>query len=221
MNIAERLSEYAQSLSYSDLGEDVTLEAKKRIIDSLGCAIGAFGEAPVKIARKVADSNHQGGSSTILGLEAKTSPDHGDLRERAHGEVLRLQRHLPLEGTCPSERQHLRLPRRQRKGGVLWEGPSDRHRPRLRDSVQALRRRRHQAQGLGPRLLRAGLERPRRWEDHGPSEAEAHSLRQHLAERSHRDEAGESRRALRMEGGLVRQRREERGLLSPPCRLRG
>ena len=69
MNTAERLSEYAESISYSDLGEDIAIEAKKRIIDSLGCAIGAFGEVPVKIARKVAESNHLGGSSTILGLE--------------------------------------------------------------------------------------------------------------------------------------------------------
>ena len=41
MNTAERLSEYAESISYSDLGDDIALEAKKRIIDSLGCAIGA------------------------------------------------------------------------------------------------------------------------------------------------------------------------------------
>ena len=36
MNTAERLSEYAESISYSDLGDDIALEAKKRIIDSLG-----------------------------------------------------------------------------------------------------------------------------------------------------------------------------------------
>ncbi|MGA2199311.1 MAG: MmgE/PrpD family protein [Nitrososphaerales archaeon] len=75
MNLAERLSEYTQSLSYADLGEDVVFEAKKRLIDTLGCAVGAFGEVPVKIARKVAESNHAGGTSTILGVETKTSPD--------------------------------------------------------------------------------------------------------------------------------------------------
>ena len=75
MNTAERLSEYAESISYSDLGDDIVLEAKKRVLDSLGCAIGAFAEGPVRIARRVAESNAQGGSSTILGLETKTSPD--------------------------------------------------------------------------------------------------------------------------------------------------
>jgi len=75
LNMAERLSEYAQSMDYSDLGEEVILEAKKRVLDSLGCALGAFAETPVKIARKVAESNHSGGASTILGTEVKTSPD--------------------------------------------------------------------------------------------------------------------------------------------------
>jgi 2-methylcitrate dehydratase len=75
MNIAERLSEYAQSIDYADLGEEVVVEAKKRIIDSLGCAIGAYREAPVRIARKVAGANHSGGASTILGTETRTSPD--------------------------------------------------------------------------------------------------------------------------------------------------
>jgi 2-methylcitrate dehydratase len=75
MNLAERLGEYAQSIDYADLEQDVILEAKKRIIDSLGCAIGAFRESPVRIARKVAEANHSGGASTILGTETRTSPD--------------------------------------------------------------------------------------------------------------------------------------------------
>jgi len=69
------LSEYAQSIGYADLGEDTVLEAKKRIIDSIGCAIGAFAEAPVRMARKVGESSLSGGASTILGTETKTSPD--------------------------------------------------------------------------------------------------------------------------------------------------
>lgn len=51
------------------------LEAKKRLIDSLGCAIGAIGEDPVRIAREVVESNHPNGVSTILGRKKKTSPD--------------------------------------------------------------------------------------------------------------------------------------------------
>jgi 2-methylcitrate dehydratase len=75
MNLAERLSDYALSVGYGDLSEETRLEAKKRIIDSLGCAIGAFRESPVKIARDVVESNHSGESSTILGRTTKASPD--------------------------------------------------------------------------------------------------------------------------------------------------
>jgi 2-methylcitrate dehydratase len=75
MNIAERLSDYALSVEYKQLDERVRLEAKKRLIDSLGCAIGAFRENPVKVARGVVESSHSGNASTILGRDTKTSPD--------------------------------------------------------------------------------------------------------------------------------------------------
>ncbi len=75
MNTAERLSEYARAISYADLGEVTVLEAKKRLIDSLGCAIGSFAEAPVRIARRVAESDGPDGTSTLLGTHVKTSPD--------------------------------------------------------------------------------------------------------------------------------------------------
>jgi len=75
MNLAEKLSDYAISVSYRDLSEDVKVEAKKRLIDSLGCAIGAFRAAPVKVARKVVVSGHPGSASTVLGTGTKTSPD--------------------------------------------------------------------------------------------------------------------------------------------------
>jgi 2-methylcitrate dehydratase len=73
LNLAERLSAYVSSIKYSDLGEDVLLEVKRRIIDSLGCAIGAFNAEPVRIARKVSEIGK--GDSTILGTRMKTSPD--------------------------------------------------------------------------------------------------------------------------------------------------
>ncbi len=75
MTIARQLANYAISLRFNDLGEDVLLEGKKRILDSLGCAIGAFRETPVKSARGVIEQNYAGRSSTILGTRKKSSPD--------------------------------------------------------------------------------------------------------------------------------------------------
>jgi 2-methylcitrate dehydratase len=75
MNTAQKLSDYALSISFKDIGEETRLEAKKRLIDSLGCAIGAFSESPVRVARAVVESSHSGNASTILGVKTKTTPD--------------------------------------------------------------------------------------------------------------------------------------------------
>ena len=50
-------------------------EVKRRVVDSLGCAFGAFGAEPCAIARRVAGrlSGHPGG--TILGTGHRAPPD--------------------------------------------------------------------------------------------------------------------------------------------------
>ncbi|HEV2390342.1 MAG TPA: MmgE/PrpD family protein [Nitrososphaerales archaeon] len=75
MSLSERLAEYASSLTYDDLSETVVREAKKRMLDSLGCAVGAYREPPVKAARRLAERGHPGSASTLLGTKEKTTPD--------------------------------------------------------------------------------------------------------------------------------------------------
>jgi 2-methylcitrate dehydratase len=75
MSLSERLAEYASSLAYEDLSESVVVEAKKRMLDAVGCAIGAYGETPVKAARRLAERVYPGSASTILGTKKKTTPD--------------------------------------------------------------------------------------------------------------------------------------------------
>lgn len=75
MNTAEMLSAYALSVRNKDLSPEVKLEAKKRLVDSIGCAIGAIREAPVKIARELAETSYPAGRSTLLGRRFRTSPD--------------------------------------------------------------------------------------------------------------------------------------------------
>ena len=75
LNLADRLADYAYRLSYRDLDSKVVSEAKKRIVDALGCATGAFDEDPIRISRKVASSIPSAGTSTILGTKTKTTPD--------------------------------------------------------------------------------------------------------------------------------------------------
>jgi 2-methylcitrate dehydratase len=75
LNLAERLADYVHSITYKALPENVVHETKKRIVDSLGCAIGAFNEDPVKISRKVASAARDSRSSTLFGTRKKTTPD--------------------------------------------------------------------------------------------------------------------------------------------------
>lgn len=75
MNLAEQLADYVQSTDYKAVPENVVHETKKRIIDSLGCAIGAFNEDPVKISRKVASAARDNLGSTLFGTRKKTTPD--------------------------------------------------------------------------------------------------------------------------------------------------
>ena len=52
--IAEQFSEYASSLRYEDLPDEVVHRAKCLIIDTLGCALGGYASDPVRIARELA-----------------------------------------------------------------------------------------------------------------------------------------------------------------------
>ena len=75
MNLAEQLADYVNSINYQDVPENVVHETKKRIVDSLGCAIGAFNADPVKISRKVAETARDSQGSTLFGTRKKTIPD--------------------------------------------------------------------------------------------------------------------------------------------------
>src|ERR1700676_600817 len=60
--LAERLAAYADRLRYSDL-DAATIEAvKSHLIDTLGCAVAAFDEKPVRICREVALAGGRGGA---------------------------------------------------------------------------------------------------------------------------------------------------------------
>lgn len=75
MELARNLAEYVLSIKYQRLDHRTVNEMKTRIVDSLGCAIGAYREKPVIIARRAAAALRRGGSSTIIGTASRTSPD--------------------------------------------------------------------------------------------------------------------------------------------------
>ncbi len=75
MELAGRLAEYALSVDFRKLDSRTVKEMKARIVDSLGCAIGAYREKPVTLSRRAALGLGRRGASTLLGTEKRTSPD--------------------------------------------------------------------------------------------------------------------------------------------------
>jgi 2-methylcitrate dehydratase len=73
--LANELSHYVSSVGFDELDDRTIAEAKRRIIDAVGCAIGAYNETPVKIARKFARGIRADHPSTVMGTGLRTSPD--------------------------------------------------------------------------------------------------------------------------------------------------
>jgi 2-methylcitrate dehydratase len=71
----EQLSSYGVSLDYPQIPQEVVRECKRRLIDTLGCAMGAFTAEPSRIARSVARRTTSSPSARILGTRYKSSPE--------------------------------------------------------------------------------------------------------------------------------------------------
>ena len=84
--LADRLSRYCQSLCYDDLPSAVVHEVKRRILDSLGCALGAWSAPPCRIARQLAHTVPVSHGATLWGTGHRTLPD---LATFANGTLVR------------------------------------------------------------------------------------------------------------------------------------
>ncbi|HEY3899471.1 MAG TPA: MmgE/PrpD family protein [Chthoniobacter sp.] len=73
--LAQRLAEYAVALEFSRLPAPVVHEVKRRVIDSLGCALGSWDAEPCVIARRVAEKYRAERGSRLWGLRHRSPPD--------------------------------------------------------------------------------------------------------------------------------------------------
>ena len=77
MRLSRKLAEWAASLRFDDIPSSVIEEVKKRVLDTLGVALGAFNEEPVRIARWIAESSTSTRlGATIWGTNLKVPADH-------------------------------------------------------------------------------------------------------------------------------------------------
>jgi 2-methylcitrate dehydratase len=73
--LAHRFAEYAASLTFAQLPPIVVHEVKRRVIDSLGCALGAWDAEPCAIARRVASRFSAADGATLWGTDRRAPTD--------------------------------------------------------------------------------------------------------------------------------------------------
>jgi len=74
MTTTADLADFALAVAYDDLPEDVRDELKKRILDSIGIAVGAIGAAPTEQVRETVFELEDGGPCRLWGTERSASP---------------------------------------------------------------------------------------------------------------------------------------------------
>lgn len=73
--IAERLADFGLRLRFKDLPPDAVHEAKRRIIDSFACALGAYDSPPARIVRELLPVAAQGPCASVIGHGGRTTPE--------------------------------------------------------------------------------------------------------------------------------------------------
>lgn len=71
----DNISSCAANFGYSDLTLESLHAVKRSLIDSIGCALGAFAAEPVKISRRLAARVTSKMPASLLGTYMKTSPE--------------------------------------------------------------------------------------------------------------------------------------------------
>ena len=69
------LSDYACRLTYEELSPEAIHQVKRTLVDSLGCAVGAFDSEPASIARHMASRMQGNPPARILGTSQETTTD--------------------------------------------------------------------------------------------------------------------------------------------------
>jgi 2-methylcitrate dehydratase len=65
--VTAKMSQWAAGLRYEDLSKDAVYQAKRFLLDSVGCALGGYQQHDVKIALEVLDEIAGRGPATVIG----------------------------------------------------------------------------------------------------------------------------------------------------------
>jgi len=70
-----KMSSYAAALTNSDLTPEALHAVKRSLVDTVGCALGAYAAEPVKIGRRLASRVTSAEPATLFGTATRTSPE--------------------------------------------------------------------------------------------------------------------------------------------------
>jgi 2-methylcitrate dehydratase len=71
--VAQDIARWVVDLRYEELPPDIVARAKRVLLDSVGCILGAIGAEPVRIAQRVVAVQGGNAQATILGIGRKAS----------------------------------------------------------------------------------------------------------------------------------------------------
>ena len=72
--VTAKMSRWAAGLEFKDLSADAVYQAKRFLLDSLGCALGGYRQHDVKIALSVLDEIAGPGRATVIGTGRRIDP---------------------------------------------------------------------------------------------------------------------------------------------------
>ena len=75
MSLAHKIADFACNTAYEDLSKESIHEVKRRLIDSMGCAMGAWLAEPAKIARNLASLSASELGATVVGTRHASTPE--------------------------------------------------------------------------------------------------------------------------------------------------
>src|SRR5512133_143336 len=79
MTITAPISQFAANLKFEDLSQDAIYQAKRFLLDSLGCALGGFQQHDVVLALEVLEEVAKSGPATVIGSGRKMDVVHAAL----------------------------------------------------------------------------------------------------------------------------------------------
>jgi len=72
--VTATMAQWAARLRYEDLSPDAVYQCKRFLLDSLGCALGGYGQRDVKVALQVLEEVAGKGRATVVGTGKKVDP---------------------------------------------------------------------------------------------------------------------------------------------------